>query len=197
MSHPARSGEGWKLDIRTNPYPETIPDDAFYALLDRVVAARAADVSARHAQGEYPGDSMGFCLLNPAAPDSAATEDTVLALASVGADGNKFVINAIGKVFAHRDHGVDCGAMVYSQNHRLADGDFRFGFSVSVDGTLAGASGLSELQDRYQGTLLAADFNLRVAEARGAWGKTVSGAWYSNSDSPGKRAAVLAASARL
>jgi hypothetical protein len=197
MTHPARSGDGWSIDVRRNPWPDTIPNEAFYALLERVIAARAADVSSRHTAGEYVRDSMGFCLLDPTVPDSTPTEDSVLALFAIGDEGNDYVVNAIAKVFEHRDHGADCGALVYSQSHRLADGDFRFGFSVVVEGTPVGASGLTELQDRYQATLLGAEFNLRVAEARETWGKDVAGAWYHDGSKPGRRYATLAASARL
>ncbi|HWI32225.1 MAG TPA: hypothetical protein VNT50_12095 [Microbacterium sp.] len=73
------------------------------------------------------------------------------------------------------------GQLVYSEAHRLPDGSFRFGYSVEVDGTQVGASGLTELQDRYQATVLAADLNYRIAAARTEWAKDFAGErWYAN-----------------
>jgi hypothetical protein len=56
---------------------------------------------------------------------------------------------------------------------------FRFGGAVEVAGTLVGASGQTELQNRHQCSLLAADFNYAVGAARKRWeDENGPGRWY-------------------
>lgn len=169
-----------------NPYPHTFPDDTFHEMLVDIVEDRAADIEKRHADGEYGRLSMGFVIMDPTAAISTPSLRAVMALASVGPEGDDFIPNALAKAVVTRDRGVECGAQVYSLPHMLADGDFRYGFAASVDFTLGGGSGLTEIQDRYQTTLLLADYNLRVATARKAWSEEQGqGRWYCNQNEPG------------
>jgi hypothetical protein len=159
----------WGAHVLRNPYPQTVPDANFAELVRNSVAARAADIEARSQSGEFGRDSMAFVVLDPTAPRSKRSDEVVLLVASVGPEGARFVPNASAKAFEHWDLGTDCGVLVYTQNHRLADGRFGFGFSAELDGTIVGASGESELQDRFQAISLAAELNYRIGAARSAW----------------------------
>jgi hypothetical protein len=169
----------WHLHLLRNPYSQTIPDTNFIELVKQSVEARAADVERRSRSGEFGRDSMGFAVLDPTAARSKRSDEVVLLVASVGPEGPRFVPNASAKAFEHWDLGADCGVLVYTQNHRLADGRFGFGFSVELDGTIVGASGESELQDRFQAVSLAAELNYRVGAARSVWEEGGKQEWYS------------------
>jgi hypothetical protein len=175
----------WEIHVLRNPYAQTVPDTNFIDLVRRSVEARAADVDRRSRSGEFGRNSMGFVVLDPTAPRSRPSNDVVLLAASVGPEGARFIPNASAKAFEHWDLGSDCGALVYTQNHRLADGQFGFGFSAELDGTIVGASGESELQDRFQAVSLAAELNYRIGAARSVWEEAGKQEWYSVPSSPG------------
>jgi hypothetical protein len=182
------------LEIRviTNPYVRSIPDSEFVTIIRAAAEARAEDIERRSQNGEYTRASMSFVILDPTAPSWKPSEDAVLAMIIIGPDGRDFLPNAAAKAIEHRDHSADCGVLVYAQSHRLADGDFRFGFSACVEGTYVGGSGLSEIQDRYQATVLAADINYRIAEARQKWAeKNTDGYWFGNQHEPAERYASI------
>jgi hypothetical protein len=170
---------GWDVHVLRNPYAQTIPDANFVALVRSSVEARAADIERRSRSGEFGRDSMAFVVLDPTAPRWKRSEEVVLLVASVGPEGTRFVPNASAKAFEHWDFGTDCGVLVYTQNHRLADGQFGFGFSVDLDGTIGAASGESELQDRFEAVSLAAELNYRIGAARSAWEDGGKQEWYS------------------
>jgi hypothetical protein len=176
----------WDVHVLRNPYAQTVPDANFIELVGQSVEARAADVERRSRSGEFGRDSMAFVVLDPTAPRSKRSEEVVLLVASVGPEGARFVPNASAKAFEHWDFGTDCGVLVYTQNHRLADGQFGFGFSVELDGTIVGASGESELQDRFQAVSLAAELNYRIGAARSAWEEGGKQEWYSVPSRPGE-----------
>jgi len=185
----------YRTYVLRNPYRETIPDETFRGLFTDVIAERAVDIAHRHGTGEYSRDCMSLVVLDPTASAVERADDIVLGAGIIGPNGEDFLPNAIAKAFAHRDHRVDGGALVYTQSHRLRDGSFRFGFSVDVDGTIVGASGQTELQDRYQATLLAAAFNYRVAQARAQWAEISGpGRWFAVKQVASSRFAEAAAS---
>ncbi len=169
----------WHLHVLRNPYAQTVPDASFIELVRQSVEARAADVERRSRSGEFGRDSMGFVVLDPTAARSKRSDEVVLLVASVGPEGARFVPNASAKAFEHWDLGADCGVLVYTQNHRLADGRFGFGFSAELDGTIVGASGESELQDRFEAVSLAAELNYRIGAARSLWEEGGRQEWYS------------------
>lgn len=182
------------LEIRlvTNPYARSIPDSEFTGLIRTAAEARAEDIERGSRTGEYPRASMSFVVLDPTAPAWKPSDDAVLALIVIGPDGMSFLPNAAAKAIEHRDHGTDCGVLVYAQNHRLADGDFRFGFSVCLEGMYVGGSGLSEIQDRYQATMLAADINYRINAAREKWAASHTGGyWFGDEHEPAGRYAHI------
>lgn len=180
-----------QVRVLRNPYSHMIPNEEFFNLVGEAVAARANDIAERYQADEYPRNSMGFVILDRTAPLQKPSDECVLVVAAVGPEGADFVPNAMAKAIEHRDKGVDCGVLVYTQKGRLAEGDFRYGFSVCIDGTYAGGSAQSELQDRYQVTVLVADLNYRVDSAIKTWeGKTGLGSlgcWYCNENLPGER----------
>jgi hypothetical protein len=168
----------WEVHVLRNPYAQTVPDANFLELVGQSVEMRATDIERRSRSGEFGRDSMAFVVLDPTAPRSRPSQEVVLLVASVGPEGARFVPNASAKAFEHRDLGADCGVLVYTQNHRLADGQFGFGFSVELDGTIVGASGESELQDRFQAVSLAAELNYRIGAARSQWEESGKQEWY-------------------
>ena len=174
--------------VLRHPYQQTIPDDDFQGLLERAVRARAEDIEARHQTGEYERNRMSFIVLDPTAPSGAPADDIVLAIVVIGPEGDFFAPNAMAKAFCLRDHGIEGAAVVAMQNHRLPDGSFRHGGAVEVAGTIVGGSGQTPLQDRYQSTLLAAEFNYSVAYARQQWEETNGpGRWYLTEQAPPAR----------
>jgi hypothetical protein len=182
----------YQLHILRNPYLETIPDGAFRSLLNGVVGARADDIEARFGSGEYVRNRMSFVILDPTAPSGAASDDIVLALALIGPEADFFAPNAVAKAFALREHGADAAGLIAAQNHRLADGGFRFGGAAEVAGTIVGGSGQTDIQDRYQCSVLAAHFNYAVATSRKAWEESHgTGRWYSNEQAPSGRFAAV------
>lgn len=177
-----------QVHVLRHPYQQTIPNDGFQVLLDRAVRARAEDIEARHQAGEYERNRMSFTILDPTAPSGARADDIVLAIAVIGPEGDFFAPNAMAKAFCLRDHGLDGAAVVSMQNHRLPDGSFRHGGAVEVAGTIVAGSGQTPLQDRYQSTLLAADFNYAVAYARQQWEEADGpGRWYLTEQAPPPR----------
>lgn len=174
--------------VLRQPYQDTIPEAAFQALLEDAARARAGDIEARHAAGEFERDRMSFVILDPTAPGSASADDIVLAVITIGPEGDFFAPNAMAKAFCLRHTGLDGATAVATQNHRLPDGSFRFGGTVDLAGTIVGGSGQTELQDRYQSTLLAADFNYAVALARKRWEEAKGpGRWYLDEQAPPDR----------
>jgi hypothetical protein len=182
------------LDIRlvTNPYASSIPNPEFYEIIRSAAEARAEDIERGRWVGEYTRASMSFVVLDPTAPSWKPSEDALLALIVIGTDGMSFLPNAAAKAIEHRDHGADCGVLVYAQNHRLADGDFRFGYSACLEGMYVGGSGLTEIQDRYQATVLAADINYRITAARQKWAEIhTDGYWFGDEHEPADRYAQI------
>lgn len=169
----------WDVHVLRNPYAQTVPDAKFIELVRQSVESRAADIERRSRSGEFGRDSMAFVVLDPTAPRSKRSEEVVLLVATVGPEGVRNVPNASAKAFEHWDLGTECGVLVYTQNHRLADGQFGFGFSVELDGTIVGASGETELQDRFQAVSLAAELNYRIGVARSVWEEGGRQEWYS------------------
>ncbi len=184
--------------VGKNPYSQTVPDEDLEEIIVDAVMDRAREVEqwyerrgALHELHAVQRNSFAFAILDPTAPIWRPTDQTVLAIAAIGPEGEQFVPNALAKAFVHRDHGVDCGVLMYAQKHRLADGDFRKGFSVNLEGTIVGGSGLTEIKDRYQCTLLAAAFNYGIHFDREVWeGNTGPDLWYTNNDGPGERYAA-------
>jgi hypothetical protein len=66
-------------------------------------------------------------------------------------------------------YGEDCGTLAYVKPYMLPDGSFVYGHSADVAGTILGASGATEAQDRFMATCLGAGFNYRVTDAHKAW----------------------------
>jgi hypothetical protein len=185
-----------KVNIVRHPYQETIPGAGFRELLEDAIRARAEDIETRHASGEYERDRMAFVILDPTEPTAALADDIVMAIGLIGEEADFFAPNALAKAFCLRDHGTDGTAVVATQNHRLADGSFRHGGAAEVAGTIVGGSGQTPLQDRYQATLLAADFNYAVAASRLAWEEIHGpGRWYVNEQGAAERFSKIVAAA--
>lgn len=157
------------LKVMTNPYPHTIPDIVFQRMLHEIATGLHAEVVSRHGGGEFKRNSLGLCLMDPTKPRWTPPEDAILALVALGPEGKDFLPNGVGKAFEHWQHGEDCGTLAYVKPYLLPDGSFVYGHSVDVEGTIVGASGATEAQDRFLATCFGAEFNYRVTDARKAW----------------------------
>ncbi len=157
------------LKVMTNPYFHSIPDATFYGMLREIAIGLRAEVVSRHHSGELKRNSLGLCLMDPTKPRRTAPEDAILALLAIGSEGRAFLPNGVGKAFEHWEYGQDCGTLAYVKPYMLPDGSFVFGHSVDVEGTIVGASGATEAQDRFLATCFGAEFNYRVTDARKAW----------------------------
>jgi hypothetical protein len=171
-----------------DPWEHSFPQaDLRYALTD-MGAGMAQRIEDGYAAGIYNKTSFGLVLLDPTAPIQVPSSEAILATIAIGPEGSKYLVNALAKVVEHRDHGVECGILVYTAPHVLTDGDFCWGYSVELNGTYVGASGLTQLQDRYFATDLANGFNLDVDEAYQTWrsGHPENG-WRCNVNQPSRR----------
>jgi len=109
----------------------------------------------------------------------------LLAIVAIGREGERFIPNAIAKAVQHRDKGVLTGYGVYVDLTQTEDGDFTYGFSTQVDGTIGGASGLSELQDAAEAGHALVAFNYHVRSARKAWrDANPDNRWFCDQDLP-------------
>ena len=174
--------------IGANPYDHTFPDSEFQQMLEQLATETEATILKGFDSGKYSRNSFGIVLLDPTAPLWKPSSECILATVSIGAEGNFFTTNACAKVMEHRDHGVECGIMVYAANHMLTDGDFAYGFSVCLNGTYAGGSGETELQDRFLVTKFVNKFNYEVDAKRAEWREVnPDNRWYCNQNEPSTR----------
>jgi len=180
-----------------NPYRHLISDNDFLIELQAMATRRAEDVFQRHQQGQYRRSSLGMCLLDPTLPLSVLSTNAVLALIAIGEEGESYLVNAIAKACEHRDFGLDCGVLAYIQPHRLSTGRFRFGHSACIDGTFVGSSAQLEIHDRYQSTLLGADYNVTVSGLHEDWSAMHGGKWLSEDNQPDLEYSRIAALLRV
>ncbi len=159
----------WTLKVLANPYPHVIPDWDFNLMLLSLGAELADAVDTRHRVGEFKRNSLGVCLMNPTKPRSTPPEEAILALIAIGPEGRDFLPNGVGKAYEHWVYGEDCGTLAYVKPYMLPDGSFVYGHSADVAGTILGASGATEAQDRFMATCLGAGFNYRVTDAHKQW----------------------------
>jgi hypothetical protein len=177
----------FKLKVLSNPYPHTIPDVELYRMLDEIATNLHVEVFNRYGSGEFKRNSLGLCLMNPTAPRSTPPQNAILALLAVGLEGPDFLPNGVGKAFEHWQHGEDCGTLAYVKPYLLPDGSFVYGHSVDVEGTIVGASGATEAQDRFLATCFGAEFNYRVTDARKAWrAENPDSKWFCDQNLPDK-----------
>lgn len=176
-----------------NPYPHVMGGGQFEAMLIELGHNLKILINEGYEVGKFKRPSLGLCLMNPAKPARRGTE-AVLALFAVGPEGKDYLVNAVAKAVTHHNTGQDCGIAAYVEPYRLPDGSFVYGHSTDVAGTIAGASGLSEAQDRYVATLVAAEFNLYITEAHIKWREQNPDAkWYCNLNTPLEEFSAIAA----
>ncbi len=179
--------------VLSNPYPHIFPSDTFDRLIHTIGEGIQGIVESRHMSGEFKRPSLGMCLINPAKPARRGTEG-VLALITIGPEGPDYLANAVAKAVTHHNTGQDCGIAAYVEPYRLPDGSFCYGHSAEVAGTIAGASALSEAQDRLMATILAAEFNYTVTAAHEEFKKQhPEFKWFCNQNEPLKEFSDIAA----
>jgi hypothetical protein len=184
-----------QVKILRHPYPQTIPDDEFDALIVQLSERLEDDIDRNHEAGRYRSGSLGLCLLDPTVPLTVASTDAVLALVAIGSEGRDFLPNAVAKACETRDFGVNCGTLAFAQPQRLADGQFRWGHSAIVDGTIVGASAQVGIQDRALSERFASDFNVEVNLRRMRWVGQGRGGyqWFAEPDTPNPIYSAVAA----
>lgn len=188
-----------KAKILANPYPHTIPDSEFSLLINSIAQRLRDQIYADYTALE-PGQfhhlrrsSLGLCVMNPTLPRSTPAQDAVMTLIAIGLEGEDYLVNAVGKAVTHWEMGQDCGIGAYVEPHRLPDGAFVYGHSAEVAGTIVGASGATEQQDRSMATRFAAEFNSCVADTRKRWREAnPDHKWYCNQDKPDQRFTKIA-----
>jgi hypothetical protein len=179
------------VKILTNPYPHVIPDTEFPLLINTLVERLCLQIDVDHteldeSQFHYlKRPSLGLCLMNPTLPRYTPAQEAVLALIAIGPEGEDYLVNGVGKAVTHWEMGQDCGIGAYVEPHRLPDGAFIYGHSAEVNGTIVGASGATEQQDRAFATRFAAEFNSCVGDAHKRWQESnPSKSWYSKQGAP-------------
>ncbi len=161
-----------KYEVRifgSNPYEHTVPYDLLTQVLTELAEERTLDIQERFENNEYKRNSIAFALLDPTAPFWKLSDETLLAIVGIGPERENYKVNALAKAITHRDYNIDCGILAHTQKHRLPDGAFNWGYSVNLNGTIVGASGLAETQDRHQAILFATSFNNKIVDLRKAW----------------------------
>ncbi|MDQ5944093.1 MAG: hypothetical protein QG658_159 [Patescibacteria group bacterium] len=199
MSHEDPFALPYAVKVIANPYPHTIPDAEFHLLIDSI-AQRLRDQIYTDYTALEPGhphklkrSSLGLCVMDPTLPRSTPAQDAVMALITIGLEGEDLLVNGVGKAVTHWELGQDCGIGAYVHLHRLRDGSFVYGHSAELDGTIVGASGATEQQDRSMATQFAAEFNSCVADARKRWRlANPVHKWYCNQDEPDQRFTKIA-----
>lgn len=179
--------------VLSYPYPHIFEGDTFDLLIHAIGGKLQSMVEIRHTDGEFKRPSLGMCLMNPAKPARRGTE-AVLALIAIGPEGPDYLVNAVAKAVTHHNTGQDCGIAAYVEPYRLPDGSFCYGHSAEVAGTIAGASALSEAQDRLMATILAAEFNYTVTAAHEEFKKQHPDfKWFCNQNQPLEEFSAIAA----
>jgi hypothetical protein len=157
------------IRIINNPWPHTVPNHRLLEILRGIAEEAAERIKQRHTAGIYEKPKLAIVILDPTAPQSRPSEDAILAIILIGEGAQDNLCNALSKAFEQRDHGRNIGAMATAHSHLLPDGAFRYGHSFEVDSTMGGASGLTQKQDRDEGTTIASSFNRGIQEAREQW----------------------------
>lgn len=190
---PTQTEDGLVIKVIENPYPHIVGEEGFMTMLLSIGHNLKVLIDGAHEAGAFKRNSLGLCLMNPTKPARRGSE-AIMALLAVGPEGRSYLTNAVAKAVTHYNHGEDCGKLAYVEPYRLVDGSFAFGHSAEVAGTIAGASGLSEAQDRYLATLVAAEFNLNVTEAHQSWrADNPNNKWFCNVNQPLDEFSAIAA----
>lgn len=158
-----------RVRVFLNPWSDTVPNGQLFQIVQMVADKRAEHIERQFQAGEYERDSFGLVILDPTAPVSRPSSETLLAAIEIGPNGEHCLPNGIAKAVWHRDHGQPAGYGVYVDLTTSADGDFCWGFSTQVDNTIGGGSGQNELQDACEVGHALVTFNFLVRQARKAW----------------------------
>jgi hypothetical protein len=158
-----------RIRVFQNPWSHTVPSTRLVDIVAHVASVCAEHVEKHYDTGGYPRDSLGLAVLNPEAPRWQQSGDTLLFTIAIGPEGERFISNAIAKAVYHRDHGVPAGYGVYMDLTMSGDGDFCYGYSTQVDGTIGGVSAQSELQDAMEAGHAIVTFNYMVRFERKTW----------------------------
>lgn len=178
----------FSVKVYYHPWGHSL-DDNLETILESIAIQCAESVAREHAAGTYARDSLGIAILDPTAPLWKPSTEVLLATIAIGPDGEQFVTNAIAKAVHHRDKQQLAGYGVHVDLTQSADGDFAYGFSTQVDGTIAGASGQSELQDAVEAGHALVEFNYAVRATRKRWleAQDPRPRWFCDQNEPDRR----------
>jgi hypothetical protein len=188
-SHRSFTEEDLVLDIRVriykNPWGDVIPRDKLVDIIKKIALERALHIHTQFEAGNYKRNSIAIVLFDPSAAIKQPSSETMLCSIVIGPEGEQFLENAIAKGMMHRNSGQVAGYGRYVDPMMMMEGDFLYGFSTQVDSLIAGASGLTELQDACEGGHFAVSFNYMIRVAIKGWlDYYVKRKWLSNDDLP-------------
>jgi hypothetical protein len=179
------------VKLYQNPWPDTVPN--LKAILVKIAKKRAQHIRRNFKAGKYKRDSFALAIMSPAARRSVPAEEALLAVLLIGPEGWKYECNAIAKAAEHWETGKPAGYGVFVDLTKSADGDFCWGFSSEVDGTIIGGSGVKPHQDKCEAAHCGASFNYFVEDARLAWmDEHPDWGWFTNANQPDPRYVAMA-----
>jgi hypothetical protein len=163
------------LEVRValfrQPYDEgIISPEQLYAMIVEAAREAASRIARRKQSGRYTKDSLATLIMDPSVPVGALNQlKHVMAAVLIGPDADRLLKNAWAKIVKHAETGQDCGISVFTEPHRMGAGYFNWGLTAMVNGTLGGASGLNQFQDRAEAITIIADVNEAICTAIAAW----------------------------
>lgn len=158
-----------KLFVNGNPWAGMIPAGQLLRVCADVTNEVAGQSEAWFEAGQSKRNSFGLCLLDPTAPIWKPSIDSILLLSLIGDEGESFIPNAVAKAVGLRDRGGATLASLIQNNHLVPADSFRWDGAVTLKGTTAGGSGLSEDQDTELSAKAATLFNGMVGELVAEW----------------------------
>ncbi|HSE60990.1 MAG TPA: hypothetical protein VLA88_01700 [Candidatus Saccharimonadales bacterium] len=157
-----------------NPYHEdVISSERLYGMIVEAAAEMASRIARRYHSGRYDKQSLASFIMDPTMPVGALPDTRyIMAAVLIGPAAEGLLQNAWGKIVKHMKTGQDCGVAVFVQPHRMGKGDFNWGMTAQLDGTLGGGSGLNQFQDKAEVVSLIADINEAVSTEVAQWERT-------------------------
>jgi hypothetical protein len=178
-----------------NPWTGILNDGVVLQYLQTSVIEGAEWLQDKIAADEIKPDrnSYGGVILDPTCQRVTHFRDRVMAVILIGPDAKRFVPNGAAKADAADRHSMGTSYILNEEHpsyHMFGFGDFAWGGSVSVEGAVAGGSGLSVKQDEQLMELIVSTFIEKVNRALGQWlrerrQRADGQAWWTPDNQPG------------
>lgn len=188
-----------RVRIHHNPWNHRVPDERLVEILTSIVKDRETHlrheimktnlIKGEGLEGTDARPSFAFVILDPTAPISRPSEETILAVLEIGPNSQDYIPYAIAKAIWHRDHGRRSDYGVYVDTLTSADGDSAWGFSCQVDDTIGGGCDDAQEMAEYEAGVALVTFNHQVRKALREWFESQEERpdWFCNSNQPDKR----------